>query len=64
MANVRKVEDEDLMHRLSEVFKEYGYEGASLAILSQASGLKRPSLYHRFPRGKQQMAEEVLSFTD
>ncbi len=63
MSNTKKIEDDDLMHCLSRVFKEYGYEGASLTIISQASGLKKPSLYHRFPRGKEQMAEEVLAFT-
>lgn len=63
MANVKKIEDNELLARLSAVFKVYGYEGASLAILSAATGLKKPSLYHRFPRGKEEMAEEVLSFT-
>jgi len=63
MANVKKIEDGELLVKLSAVFKDYGYEGASLAILSDATGLKKPSLYHRFPRGKEQMAEEVLSFT-
>lgn len=63
MANVKKIADVDLIHRLSAVFKDYGYEGASLAVLSEITGLKKPSLYHRFPRGKEQMAEEVLAFT-
>jgi AcrR family transcriptional regulator len=49
-----------LLLRLTEVFRSVGYEGASLAMLSSATGLKRASLYHRFPGGKQQMAEEVL----
>jgi AcrR family transcriptional regulator len=30
-------------------------------MLSEATGLQRASLYHRFPDGKQQMAEEVLA---
>lgn len=55
--------DEDLMHRLTNVFKDYGYEGASLSILSKATGLEKSSLYYRFPEGKKQMAEEVLTFT-
>jgi TetR/AcrR family transcriptional regulator, lmrAB and yxaGH operons repressor len=61
MARPQSVEDEVLMTRLSCVFRDVGYEGASLALLSESTGLKKASLYHRFPNGKQQMAEEVLA---
>lgn len=61
MARPQSVEDEDLMARLSCVFRDVGYEGASLTLLAEATGLKKASLYHRFPNGKQQMAEEVLA---
>lgn len=54
------IEDEVLMERLSAMFREVGFEGATLARLSEATGLKKPSLYHRFPDGKVQMACEVL----
>lgn len=64
MANVKKIDDETLMLRLAEVFKNYGYEGASLSLMSQATGLHKPSFYHRFPGGKAQMAEEVLNFAN
>jgi AcrR family transcriptional regulator len=50
-----------VLSRLSQVFSDVGYEGASMAKLAQAAGLQKASLYHRFPGGKQQMAEEVLS---
>jgi AcrR family transcriptional regulator len=60
MARPQSIEDADLLTRLSCVFRDVGYEGASLALLSKATGLKKASLYHRFPNGKQQMAEEVL----
>lgn len=43
------------------VFRDYGYDGASLTILAKASGLSRGSLYHHFPGGKQEMARAVLS---
>lgn len=49
------------MDRLSCVFSDVGYEGASLALLAEATGLQKASLYHRFPGGKRQMAEEVLT---
>lgn len=55
------ISDEDLIARVSDVFRAQGYEGASLNDLAQATGLKKASLYHRFPGGKEQMAREVLS---
>jgi AcrR family transcriptional regulator len=61
MARPQTVSDADLLHRLETVFGEVGYEGASLSMLAEAAGLKKASLYHRFPGGKRQMAEEVLS---
>jgi TetR/AcrR family transcriptional regulator, lmrAB and yxaGH operons repressor len=60
MPRPRAVEETDLIAHLARVFSEVGYEGASLTLLSQATGLQKASLYHRFPGGKQQMAEEVL----
>ncbi len=56
-----KVEVEGLMDRLTEVFRTVGYDGATLSKLSEATGLQRASLYHRFPGGKQEMAEAVLA---
>ena len=43
------------------IFRDYGYDGASLTILAKASGLSRASLYHHFPGGKQEMARAALS---
>lgn len=56
-----KVESDDVLERLTEVFRTVGYDGATLSRLSEATGLQRASLYHRFPGGKQEMAEAVLS---
>jgi len=53
-------EKAEIVGRLFIVFQDKGYEGASLADLSQATGLGKSSLYHHFPRGKEQMAEAVL----
>lgn len=50
------------MVRLSNVFRDVGYAGATLTLLSQATGLKKASLYHRFPEGKEQMARETLEY--
>ena len=57
----RKVEEDDLLRSLTRVFQDHGFEGASLTRIRDATGLEKPSLYHRFPRGKEQMAEAVLA---
>jgi TetR/AcrR family transcriptional repressor of lmrAB and yxaGH operons len=46
---------------LAEAFREHGFEGASLAQLSAATGLGKGSLYNFFPGGKEEMAEAVLA---
>lgn len=51
----------DMANALEEIFKEYGYEGASLKLLAQAADLSKASLYHHFPRGKEEMAAHVLA---
>jgi len=55
-----RVDDAALLDRLTAVFQRYGYEGASLTRLCEATGLQRASLYHRFPGGKEEMAGAVL----
>ncbi|MDY7093510.1 MAG: TetR/AcrR family transcriptional regulator [Acidobacteriota bacterium] len=60
---VTKVQEEALLDQLGDVFRRYGYEGASLSRLSEATGLQRASLYHRFPGGKEEMARAVLNRT-
>ncbi|MEO6685882.1 MAG: TetR/AcrR family transcriptional regulator [Dyadobacter sp.] len=57
---VIKVFPEDVDRNLSDVFTRFGYDGASMELLSQATGLKKASLYHRFPGGKKDMAAHVL----
>jgi AcrR family transcriptional regulator len=53
-----------LLAQLGEVFRAHGYEGASLSLITRATGLGKGSLYHLFPGGKEQMAAEVLSHID
>jgi len=53
--------EQEILATLTEVFRTHGYEGASLKIISEATGLARASLYHRFPEGKTQMAEAVMN---
>ena len=52
---------EQVILQLIPVFRQYGYEGTSLAMLSKATGLGKASLYHYFPQGKQGMAEAVIN---
>jgi TetR/AcrR family transcriptional regulator, lmrAB and yxaGH operons repressor len=42
------------------VVRRQGYDGASLAELSKATGLGKSSLYHHFPDGKDDMVSAVL----
>ncbi|GJL57105.1 MAG: TetR family transcriptional regulator [Nitrospirales bacterium] len=57
---ITKVNENELLDRLTDVFRTYGYEGASLSKISEVTGLQRASLYHRFPGGKEDMAKAVL----
>ncbi|EKF54555.1 TetR family transcriptional regulator [Galbibacter marinus] len=56
----QKALDKEVINGLTEVFCSKGYEGASLQDLAAASGLKKASLYHRFPDGKKEMADAVF----
>ena len=55
----RLVTDSQLIDRLAGLFRQVGYDGASLGAIATATGLQKSSLYHRFPGGKQQMAAEA-----
>ena len=61
MTRPPRIDDDTLLMRLSRVFRQEGYDAASLGRLATATGLQKASLYHRFPGGKAQMAREVLS---
>ena len=54
----------DLLPILTEIFREYGFDGASLSVLSKQTGLGKGSLYHFFPGGKEEMASAVLADID
>lgn len=56
----QKIQDEDMIARIAKVFRDKGYEGTSLNDLAKVTGLKKASLYYRFPDGKKEMAESVL----
>lgn len=45
---------------LFQLFRQYGYDGATLSKISEATGLGKASLYHHFPGGKDEMVGAVL----
>ena len=47
-----------------EVFRDKGYDAASLSEISAVTGLGKSSLYHYFPGGKEDMALQVLLHLD
>ena len=59
-----KYSQEEVTESLMQVFRQVGYEGASLEELAKAAGLRKSSLYHRYPGGKKEMAEEVLKYAN
>lgn len=49
---------------LLRLFRQYGYDGATLSKISEATGLGKASLYHHFPGGKDEMVEAVLDYLE
>ena len=56
-----KISRGEAIDRIAEVFRRFGYDGASLSEISRVTGLGRASLYHHFPGGKDEMAREVFA---
>lgn len=50
----------DVVLALAGVFRKRGFEGGSLSVIQQETGVGRGSLYHFFPNGKTDMAAAVL----
>ncbi len=57
-------EREDVIPLVAEVFRTYGFEGASLSRISEGTKLGKGSIYHFFPGGKDEMAAAVLQEID
>jgi AcrR family transcriptional regulator len=55
---------DEVVARIQDVFRDRGFDGASLAEISNATGLGKSSLYHYFPGGKDEMAVAVLERID
>ena len=63
MARKAALGKNQMAERLAGVFCDYGYDGASLTLLADATNLSRASLYHHFPAGKQDMAACALGYS-
>ena len=57
-------EKPDAVALVAEVFRELGYEGASMSNITARTKLSKGSLYHFFPGGKEQMAAEIIAHID
>jgi AcrR family transcriptional regulator len=51
----------DMLGRLMDLFREKGFDGASFSDISESTGLGKSSLYHHFPKGKEEIALQVLA---
>jgi AcrR family transcriptional regulator len=54
----------EMLGRLLDLFRDNGFDGASLSDISDATGLGKSSLYHHFPNGKEEIALQVLAFLE
>ncbi|MGV8911687.1 MAG: TetR/AcrR family transcriptional regulator [Rhodoglobus sp.] len=50
----------DVIGLLAETFRTYGFNGASIAVISARTQMGKGSLYNYFPGGKEEMAAAVL----
>jgi AcrR family transcriptional regulator len=55
---------DEVVARIQDVFRDRGFDGASLAEIANATGLGKSSLYHYFRGGKDEMAVAVLERID
>ena len=60
----QKVNDRELLDKLFAVIRAKGYDGTSIGDLAEETGLKKASLYHRFPGGKIDIVKAVLQDVD
>jgi len=55
-------ENTALIQALFDIFRNHGYEGTTISLLSEVTGLQKSSLYHHFPKGKEDMLKAVVEF--
>jgi TetR/AcrR family transcriptional repressor of lmrAB and yxaGH operons len=55
----RVISDDAFLEIAQDLFRTYGFEGVSLKMLSNETGLEKASLYYRYPAGKDQIVTTV-----
>lgn len=55
---------ETVVADLVELFFRHGFDGTTLTMIAERTGLHRASLYHHFPGGKEEMARAVIEYSD
>ncbi len=58
--NTRPPTRKRILYAAAELFRRHGYAGTGLNQIVAQAQAPFGSLYHHFPRGKQQIAEEVI----
>lgn len=56
---VGKTGRDGIVTAAERLFREFGYKPVSLAHIAEAAGIRKPSVYHHFPGGKEQLYVEV-----
>ncbi len=55
--------EDDVLQTIEETFRRVGYDGASLDVLTRATGLNRSSLYNAFGCKRDMMVRAMTSYT-
>jgi TetR/AcrR family transcriptional repressor of nem operon len=56
--------EDDVLRTIEETFRRVGYDGASLDVLTRATGLNRSSLYNAFGCKNDMMRRAVANYTE
>ena len=51
---------QQLVAHIIETFRVHGADGTSISRLTRATGLSKASLYHHFPKGKEEMLRTAI----
>ncbi len=57
---LQKFSEHKVLSTLTGLFSDHGYDGTSLSLIMQKTGLVKASIYHRFAGGKEEMAATVI----
>ena len=59
----KSFKEDDVLQTIEETFRKVGYDGASLDVLTRATGLNRSSLYNAFGCKNEMMRRAVETYT-